>query len=133
MAPNTRLTTRKVPRDSVIVVTTICAPAFFIWCHKSSVPIIRPTVHSSRLSVTSNQAEPKTESLNRFHACGPKIIPVISQPKMEGRFNLATSFPATKANAMAARTPWQSALLNPEIKKDETVYKCIIALIDGSV
>ena len=52
ITPNTKLTTINVPIDSVIVVTTICFPAFFIFLQMSSVPIIRPTVHSKILSRT---------------------------------------------------------------------------------
>ena len=50
MVPNTRLTAKNVPSDSVRVVTRICGPAFFIRFQMSSVPIIRPNTHSKRLS-----------------------------------------------------------------------------------
>ena len=54
------MTTKNVPRDSVIVVTTICLPERFISDHMSSVPIMRPTTDSSRLSAVVNQADSMT-------------------------------------------------------------------------
>ena len=101
MMPNTMLTTKKVPSDSVMVVTTICLPAFFIWFQSSSVPIIRPTVHSRMLSITSNQPAFKMSLLSSPTACGPRIIPTISHPKMAGSLNFEISLPATSASAMA--------------------------------
>ena len=97
---NTRLTTRKVPRDSMTVMTTICLPVFFIWLQMSSVPIIRPTVHSSKLSVTSYQPDSIRCALRSPAAWGPKIIPAISQPRMAGSFSFEISLPANKAAAM---------------------------------
>ena len=102
--PNTRLTTTKVPRDSVIVVTTICGPAFFISFQMSSVPIIRPKVHSKTLSRTSNHGASRTEAPSRFSAWGPMIMPAMSQPRMEGSRSLAISLPARNAIAMEARS-----------------------------
>ena len=101
ITPNTRLTTAKVPSDSVIVVIRIEGPAFFISFQIISVPIIRPKTHSSTLSETSNQVESSTEPFSRFSACGPMHIPAISQPRIEGSLRLEISFPATNAMAMA--------------------------------
>ena len=99
ITPNTRLTTAKVPSDSVIVVIRVKGPAFSISFQIISVPIIRPKTHSSTLSETSNQVESSTEPFSRFSACGPMHIPAISQPRIEG--SLEISFPATNAMAMA--------------------------------
>ena len=102
MIPNTALTTRKVPSDSVMVVTRICFPAFFICGQISSVPIISPTTHSSRLSTVLNQAASSRASPSRPSAWGPIIIPAISQPRIAGSFSLDISLPATTATAMAS-------------------------------
>lgn len=99
---NTALTTRNVPRDSVTVVTRICGPARFISFQISSVPIIRPKVHSRMCSKMENHCASSTELPNRFSACGPMNIPAISQPKMAGSFSLEISFPAMTAMTMAA-------------------------------
>ena len=45
--PNTNDTSKKVPRDWVKVVMMMERPNFLILFHTSSVPIIRPTAHSS--------------------------------------------------------------------------------------
>ena len=102
MTPKTRLTTRNVPRDSVTVVTRICAPARFIWDQISSVPIISPTVHSSRLSTVLNQGAPRRESPRSPSAWGPIIMPAISQPRIAGSFSLEISLPAATAIPMAS-------------------------------
>ena len=101
MIPNTMLTTRKVPTDSVMVVTIICLPAFLSLLQISSVPIIKPTVHSKILSSTSNHPLSSTLLLSKPSACGPKTIPVISQPKMDGRRRREISFPAKNATITA--------------------------------
>lgn len=102
MTPNTRLTTRKVPSDSVRVVTKIWGPAFFIRFQMSSVPIIRPNTHSKKLSSTPNHRESSTDLLSRPRAWGPMIMPAISQPRMAGSFNRAASLPAANAIRIAA-------------------------------
>ena len=104
VTPNTRLTTTKVPRDSVIVVIRICDPALFICFQISSVPIIRPNVHSRILSATLNHVDSNTELFNRSSACGPMIMPAISQPRIEGSFNLEMSLPAAKAIRIDAKS-----------------------------
>ena len=101
MIPNTTLTTRKVPTDSVIVVTMICLPAFLSLLQISSVPIIKPTVHSKILSSTSNHPLSSTLLLRSPSACGPKTIPVINQPKIDGRRRREISFPAKNATITA--------------------------------
>ena len=78
ITPNTRLTTQKVPNDSVMVVTTICFPACFSLFQISSVPIIRPTIHSSRLSIIPYHGASIKELLRKPSAWGPRTIPVMS-------------------------------------------------------
>ena len=102
ITPNTALTTANVPSDSVIVVTRMDGPAFFICFQIISVPIIRPNTHSSRLSLTLNQGASRIDASRRFSACGPIAMPAISQPRIDGSFSLEISLPATKAMAMEA-------------------------------
>lgn len=103
MTPNTRVTIINVPSDSVMVVTTICLPERFICDQMSSVPIIRPTTDSSRLSAVVNQAASSTELSSTPNACGPSAMPVMSQPSMAGRCSFATRRP-TRYAAPAVRS-----------------------------
>lgn len=114
ITPNTKLTTRKVPKDSVMVVTRIWGPAFFIRFQMSSVPIIKPNKHSKTLSSTPNHGASSTDSLKRPTACGPMIIPAISQPRIDGSFSRATSLPAANAIIIAAKS--HSTSVNISIK-----------------
>jgi hypothetical protein len=101
---NTRLTTAKVPSDSVTVVTRICRPALRSFFHSSSVPIIRPATHSKRCSTLPNQAASSVCWSSRFSAWGPSTIPAISQPRMTGIFSFEASLPAPKARTMTAKS-----------------------------
>ena len=93
ITPNTRLTTKKVPRDSVTVVTRICFPERRSLLQINSVPIIRPTVHSKILSVTLYHWASSRGWLISPRAWGPRAIPVINHPKIAGSPSLAAPFP----------------------------------------
>ena len=93
ITPNTRLTTRNVPRDSVIVVTMIWLPDRRSLFQISSVPIIRPTVHSSMLSTVLYHCASSKGWLISPRAWGPNAIPVINHPKIAGSPSLAAPFP----------------------------------------
>lgn len=101
MIPKIALTTKKVPSDSVIVVTMICGPDLFICFHIISVPIMMPKRHSSKLSALLNQSDPKRPSFNNPKACGPMMMPVMSQPKIAGSLSLDIRRPAMNAIVIA--------------------------------
>ena len=65
--------------------------------HTSSVPINKPTAHSRTCIKVLYQLASSKVSLTIDRACGPKIIPVISQPRIAGSLNLDTNFPIKKA------------------------------------
>lgn len=138
MTPNTRLTTRNVPRDSVMVVTTICLPAFFILRQISSVPIMRPTTHSRMLSAVVYHAASIMGSFRRPSACGPNVIPANSHPRIAGNLSFETSFPNKKATKTAKINfnTSKNTILNstPKYRRSRLfVASFSISLLDGTV
>ena len=100
--PKTSDTIKNVPRDCVSVVITMELPDFLIFLQTSSVPIISPTPHSRICRMLLYQTASSSASFIKARAWGPKTIPVISQPKIEGSLSFATSLPAKNAIKTAA-------------------------------
>lgn len=70
--PNTSETTAKVPSDWVRVVMMMALPERLILFQTSSVPIIRPTLHSKTWTSVSYHAASSISWLTRDRAWGPE-------------------------------------------------------------
>ena len=126
---NTAETRIKVPSDWVSVVIIIALPDFRIRLHTSSVPIIRPTAHSSTWMVFWYHRASRIPLSISLRPWGPTSMPASSQPRIEGSFSLETSFPVSNAAATASMIFISEAIIlfhlflpfhkayNPKIRK----------------